>query len=90
MIPSWILTLDCVDRPGIVAAVSGFLAEREGFILDSQQYADLESNRFFMRVEFNAAGKPFETQALRRAFAVVAEPLEMRWELPRRATGRGC
>ena len=48
---SWILALDCVDRPGIVAAVSGFLAARDGFILDSQQYADLDAGRFFMRVE---------------------------------------
>ncbi|MBL7599054.1 formyltetrahydrofolate deformylase, partial [Escherichia coli] len=47
-VPAWILTLDCEDRPGIVAAVSGFLAARDGFILDSQQYADLDSGRFFM------------------------------------------
>lgn len=81
MATSWVLTLDCTDRPGIVAAVSGFLAERDGFILDSQQYADLDANRFFMRVEFKAAGEPFDAVALRRAFAVVADPMGMRWEL---------
>ena len=47
-----VLTLSCRDRVGIVAAVSGFLAARDGFILDSQQYADLESGLFFMRVRF--------------------------------------
>ncbi len=81
MPPSWILTLDCTDRPGIVAAVSGFLAARDGFILDSQQYADLDAGRFFMRVEFKAAGAPFETGALRTAFAPVADSLALDWEL---------
>ena len=66
-VPAWILTLDCEDRPGIVAAVSGFLAARDGFIPDSQQYAALDSGRFFMRVEFKAVGEPFETAALREA-----------------------
>lgn len=48
----WILTFSCEDRGGIVAAVAGCVAEADGFILDSQQYADLESGRFFMRLVF--------------------------------------
>jgi len=79
--PAWILTLDCEDRPGIVAAVSGFLAERDGFILDSQQYADLDAGRFFMRVEFKAAGAPFEIEQLRTAFGPVAERFGLHWAL---------
>ena len=81
MPPSWILTLDCADRPGIVAAVSVFLAERGGFILDSQQYADLDAGRFFMRVEFKAVEALLETAALREAFAPVAASLALDWEL---------
>ena len=54
----YILTLACQDRVGIVAAVSGALAGIDGFILDSQQYADLESGRFFMRLRFAVAGDP--------------------------------
>ncbi len=49
-VATYILTLSCEDRVGIVAAVSGHLAAAGGFILDSQQYADLEAQRFFMRV----------------------------------------
>ncbi|NWM24915.1 formyltetrahydrofolate deformylase, partial [Escherichia coli] len=60
---------------------SGFLAARDGFILDSQQYADLDSGRFFMRVEFKAAGAPFETMALREAFAPVAERFGFDWAM---------
>ncbi|KQT32634.1 formyltetrahydrofolate deformylase [Sphingomonas sp. Leaf412] len=54
----WILTFTCDDRVGIVAGVTGELAAAGGFILDSQQYADLESGRFFMRVLFAADGDP--------------------------------
>ena len=50
-----ILTFTCEDRVGIVAAVTGELAAAGGFILDSQQYADLETGRFFMRVVFKVA-----------------------------------
>ena len=80
---SHILTLTCVDRVGIVAAVSGFLAERSGFIIDSQQYADLEAGRFFMRVVFAAGGAHFpdSIEALRTAFAPVAQRFALDWSL---------
>jgi len=56
---NYILTFSCTDAIGIVAAVTGLLATHDGFILDSQQYADLDSGRFFMRVAFRAAGPRF-------------------------------
>lgn len=40
MSSTYILNLSCVDRPGIVHAVSGFLFQRGGNILDAAQYAD--------------------------------------------------
>jgi len=79
----WILTLTCVDRVGIVAGVSGFLARNDGFILDSQQYADLETGRFFMRVVFTAggAGFPQDRDALVAAFAPVETEFGLDWGL---------
>ena len=56
---SYILTFSCTDAVGIVAAVTGLLADHDGFILDSQQYADLDSGNFFMRVAFRGAGPRF-------------------------------
>ncbi|MGV3479045.1 MAG: formyltetrahydrofolate deformylase [Sphingobium sp.] len=81
--PSWILTLTCNDRVGIVAGVSAFLAARSGFILDSQQYADVETARFFMRVVFTAGGPDFpgDTEELRTQFAQTATSLELDWSL---------
>ena len=49
---TFVLTLACPDRPGIVHAVSGLLVEHGGNILESQQFGDLAEGRFFMRVEF--------------------------------------
>jgi formyltetrahydrofolate deformylase len=79
----WILTLTCDDRVGIVAGVSGFLAERDGFIVDSQQYADLDTGRFFMRVVFQSGSAQCtaDAQALRTAFAPVAERFAFDWAL---------
>ncbi|PZU06169.1 formyltetrahydrofolate deformylase [Sphingomonas sp.] len=80
---TFILTLTCRDKVGIVAGVSGFLAGRDGFILDSQQYADLETKRFFMRVVFSGDGPRFpdDGAALRAAFLPVAEELGLEWSL---------
>jgi formyltetrahydrofolate deformylase len=79
----WILTLDCEDRVGIVAGVTGFLAERGGFILDSQQYADVETGRYFMRVSFAGADptRPLDQATLEREFREVADRFHMHWQL---------
>ena len=82
VVPSWVLTLVCADRVGIVAAVSQFLAERGGFITDSQQYADREAGRFFMRVAFEATDERMaDTDRLRAEFAHVGMRFAMDWRI---------
>lgn len=80
---TFLLTLSCQDKVGIVAGVSGFLASRNGFILDSQQYADLETGRFFMRVAFTGATSKdlLDIDDLRFEFGKVAGPLELDWDI---------
>ncbi|KQU56019.1 formyltetrahydrofolate deformylase [Sphingomonas sp. Leaf339] len=80
-----ILTLACQDLVGIVAAVSGALAGIDGFILDSQQYADLETGRFFMRVVFTGGGPGFPTDVggVRAALAAAAVRFDFAWEVVR-------
>ena len=80
---SYILTLSCEDQVGIVAAVSGHLAQAGGFILDSQQYADLETRRFFMRVEFAGTHDRFVGRfgEFRAGLAAIAERFAMDWDL---------
>lgn len=56
MSEKYLLTLSCVDRPGIVAAVANTLAKFGGNIIDAKQFDDLETARFFMRVAFQFIG----------------------------------
>jgi formyltetrahydrofolate deformylase len=78
----YILTLSCKDARGIVAAVSGFLTEQDGFIIESTQFGDPSTQRFFMRVHFSAGAKTPAYAALQLAFAKsVATPFAMQWQL---------
>jgi formyltetrahydrofolate deformylase len=76
---SYILTLSCPDRPGIVHAVSGFLLERGGNIEEAAQYNDHGTGLFFMRVRF-ACGQ-LTADDLRIALKLFAEPFQMQWKL---------
>jgi formyltetrahydrofolate deformylase len=77
---SQILTLSCPDRPGLVAGVASRLAEHGGNILEAQQFNDTDSQRFFMRIEFEMlddAGR----EPLARAFGGFATANDMEWSL---------
>lgn len=52
--PTFVLTLSCIDRPGIVAAVTSRLAEIGANIAESSQFWDQQTNHFFMRIAFTA------------------------------------
>jgi len=78
MSTSFVLTLSCPDRPGIVHAVSGYLFGQGGNILESQQFDDTESGRFFMRIVF-AVDAP--AAALQAGFAPLAAQLDLQWTL---------
>ena len=82
-VTDWVLTLSCPDRPGIVAAVAGLIAEHGGNITESQQFGDPETGQFFMRVQLEAA-TPYDE--LSRALAALAPRFGMDWSLD--AAGR--
>ncbi len=75
-----VLSLSCPDRIGIVAAVTHFIASRDGLITEAAHFVDDYSQRSFMRTRFRSG--PSQTLAgLRSAFADVAEPLDMDWDM---------
>src|SRR3954465_10605353 len=84
----FVLTLSCPDRPGIVSAVSTFLAHNGQNILDAQQFNDVETGHFFMRVVFAAAGPGVDLAALQAGFGAIAERFAMDWLMRYRATRR--
>jgi formyltetrahydrofolate deformylase len=77
----FILTLSCPDRPGLVYAVSRFLVEHSGNILESQQFDDRLHDRFFMRVHFHVTDERMDIETLRRGLGGVAATYQMSWDL---------
>lgn len=84
----FVLTLSCPDRPGIVAAVSNALYDAGQNILDAQQFDDVETGRFFMRVVFDAVGDATPLEPLHASFHSVAERFGMAWQMRDRAHHR--
>ena len=52
MHPTYILTLSCPDKPGIVHGVTGLLLQLGGNIEEAGQFNDAQTGLFFMRVQF--------------------------------------
>jgi formyltetrahydrofolate deformylase len=77
---NFVLTLDCPDRPGIVAAVSRVLFELEANILEAHQFNDVETGRFFGRIRFDFVNR-VAVDGLRARFAEVAALFTMRWSI---------
>jgi formyltetrahydrofolate deformylase len=51
---NYVLTVSCVSTRGIVAAITGFLADKGCYIVDSSQFDDLDTGMFFMRLTFTS------------------------------------
>ncbi len=71
------LLIDCFDQKGIVNAVSAFIAENNGNIIDSQQYSLGLTAHFFMRVLVDASDFKIKTENLDKAFSPVADKFKM-------------
>lgn len=81
-----VLLIDCPDRKGLVARVSGLLYERGANILHADQHIDRELGMFFMRVEWalngaSPAESSFDLEEFRATFTRVAAELGMHWTL---------
>ncbi len=80
--PHYVLNATCDSRLGTVAAVSGFLASRQCYITEMQQFDDVLSGRFFVRVNF--FGEPGKTPSLadlREQFQSVSTREQMEWAI---------
>jgi formyltetrahydrofolate deformylase len=75
------LVTSCPDQVGIVAAVSQFISEQQGWLLESNYFADSETKQFFMRNEIKKDSLDVSLDEFRKAFAMVAEKYSMHWYL---------
>ncbi len=74
------LRVTCASTRGIVAAISGALADADCNITDSAQFDDVETGRFFMRVSFRSEGAA-TLESLRAMFAPIATRFGMEVEV---------
>lgn len=75
-----VLTVQCPSRRGIVAALSGYLADQGCNITDSSQFDDELTGMFFCRITFEPE-TGVTPDALRDGFAPVAERFGMEWAI---------
>ncbi len=87
---SAVLLIDCPDRKGLIAQVSGLLYEHGANILHADQHQDHGLGLFFMRVEWGLADSEpsdrtgrasFDLERFKAAFAPLAAELNLHWQL---------
>ena len=81
MADSYVLRLSCVDQPGILSAVTTALFDHGGNILEAQQFDDLETGRFFARLQFEGVSEGTSLEGFSAAVTPVAERFNMDWSL---------
>jgi formyltetrahydrofolate deformylase len=77
----FILRASCMDSIGIVADVAGFLAQRRLFIVETKNFGDPVTGRFFLRIVFAPDAPGFTSTAFVQEFAALGDRWKMDWEL---------
>jgi formyltetrahydrofolate deformylase len=79
--PSFTLVISCPDKIGIVAAVSRFVADRGGSLLESNHHTDVEQGWFYMRNVISAETLDVSLDQFRDQFTPLAQDFAMQWQL---------
>lgn len=75
------LLIYCPDRKGIIAAVTAFIAQHDGNILEADQHTDPQHGQFFMRLEVELGGFDLTRDTFSQAWAGLAKSFAMRWRI---------
>lgn len=75
------LLVSCRDRTGLVAALSQFVFDYEGNIVDLDQHAEVDTGMFFMRLEWDLAKFKLDRESLKAAIRMLACRFELEWQL---------
>ncbi len=76
-----ILLISCPDQKGITAAVTSFVFENGGNIIDASQHIDEQTNTFFMRIEWSLAEFKVTNLKIAKAFEPIAKKFGMTVDL---------
>ncbi|MEY4619432.1 MAG: hypothetical protein RIS65_604 [Pseudomonadota bacterium] len=76
----FVLLIVCDDRKGIVAAVANSIASQDCNIVESSQYGDEATGRFFMRIAI-ACPAGSTKESFEAAFLPVATAFQLEWRI---------
>lgn len=78
---TYTLVISCPDQVGLVAAVSAYVAERGGSLVESNNHTDLQQDWFYMRNVIAADSLSCSLEAFREGFAELAQRYDMQWHV---------
>ena len=75
------LIFDCPDRSGIVTRVSELISTHGGWVCQANYHSEVESSRFFARIEVNADSLPFDIDTFAEKLQPIKEELKLNLRL---------
>ncbi|MGV6802202.1 MAG: formyltetrahydrofolate deformylase [bacterium] len=75
----FVLKMRCLDRPGIIAALTPIIEQEGGDIREANVYGDPQTEEFFVRIVLRVAGKG--ASALKAALQPTVDRLATEWSL---------
>lgn len=78
---SYTLVVSCPDQVGIVAAVSKFVAERGGSLVESNHHTDIDQGWFYLRNVIDGPSMTVSPSEFRQEFEPLAREMSMQWYL---------
>jgi formyltetrahydrofolate deformylase len=76
-----VFLIQCPDRKGLVSRISTFFYQRSFNILHCQQYTDLQTNQYFMRIKLDLEGLSTSRRTLEEEFAEFGEQFQLSWSV---------
>jgi len=78
---SYILTLSCPDRVGLVARLARLMELHDCFIVTSRTFGDPETNRFFARIVFNTSGNGPSLRGIEADMEALGADISADWRI---------
>jgi formyltetrahydrofolate deformylase len=76
-----ILKLNCPDAVGLLAQITGAIAQHGGNLLEVSQYTDVSTSWFFARLAIERGHEPWDPETFAPAFAPIASRLRAVWSM---------
>jgi formyltetrahydrofolate deformylase len=79
---SAVIIITCSDQAGIVAAVTGFINDNKGNIIDLEQHVDIEQSQFYMRIEWDVSKFKIDNKNISLSFREsIADKFKMNFDI---------